>query len=78
MICKRAERIYSNSYSVFTLYCNRCSKREPSYVATKKSYNKRSTNCPFLLKFTRKGYKNCEYELLLYKLSFKFVTINIV
>ena len=52
MISKRAERLYPNGYCVYVLYCNRCQKRKPTYRCTK-SYRKRSTNCPFTLKFTK-------------------------
>lgn len=31
MISKRAERHYPNGYCVYVLYCNRCSKRRPTY-----------------------------------------------
>ena len=52
MISKRAERLYPNGYCVYVLYCNRCSKRKPTYRCSKQ-YRKRSTNCPFSLKFTK-------------------------
>ena len=52
MISKRAERHYPNGYCVYVLYCNRCQKRNPTYHY-KRQYTKRSTNCPFHMKFTR-------------------------
>lgn len=52
MISKRAERHYPNGYCVYVLYCNRCQKRKPTYKCQKR-YRKRSTNCPFTLKFTK-------------------------
>ena len=52
MIWKRAERVYANGYWVFVLYWNRWSKRKPSYKSHKR-YKKRSTGCPFQLKFTK-------------------------
>ena len=52
MIWKRAERVYANGYWVFVLYWNKCSKRKPSYKSNK-CYKKRSTACPFQLKFTK-------------------------
>jgi hypothetical protein len=60
MICKRAERIYQNSYAVFVLYCHRWAKRGPNYPS-KIRYKKQSTNCPFQIKFTK--YKNCRYRM---------------
>ena len=53
MISKRAERHYPNGYCVYVLYCNRCQKRKPTYKCTKR-YKKRSTECPFHMKFTKK------------------------
>ena len=53
MISKRAERHYPNGYCVYVLYCNRCQKRKPTYNCTKR-YKKRSTECPFHMKFTKK------------------------
>ena len=52
LISKRAERHYPNGYCVYVLYCNRCQKRKPTYQCSKR-YKKRSTNCPFTLKFTK-------------------------
>lgn len=52
LISKRAERHYPNGYCVYVLYCNRCQKRKPTYQCAKR-YRKRSTNCPFTLKFTK-------------------------
>ena len=52
LISKRAERHYPNGYCVYVLYCNRCQKRKPTYQCSKQ-YKKRSTNCPFTLKFTK-------------------------
>lgn len=60
MICKRAERIYTNSYCVFVLYCHRCSKRGPTYMS-KTRYKKRSTDWPFQLRFTK--HKGSDYKL---------------
>lgn len=57
MISKRAERLYPNGYCVYVLYCNRCQKRRPTYACSKQ-YKKRSTNCPFSLKFTRQEGQN--------------------
>eukprot|EP00347_Sterkiella_histriomuscorum_P005193 403357537 len=52
MISKRAERHYPNGYCVYVLYCNRCQKRNPTYQRNRQ-YTKRSTNCPFHMKFTK-------------------------
>ena len=60
MIWKRAERTYSNGYCVFVLYCNKWTKRKPSYKSIKR-YKKRSTGCPFQLKFTK--HENEKYRL---------------
>lgn len=60
MICKRAERIYSNFYCVFVLYCHKWAKRGPTYRSSTR-YRKQSTNCPFQLKFTK--HKRDDYRL---------------
>ena len=52
LISKRAERLYPNGYCVYVLYCNRCKKRKPTYKCNKQ-YRKRSTQCPFTMKFTK-------------------------
>lgn len=52
LISKRAERLYPNGYCVYVLYCNRCKKRKPTYKC-QKQYRKRSTQCPFTMKFTK-------------------------
>ena len=61
LISKRAERVYANGYCVYMLYCNRCRKRKPAYKSNKE-YKKRSTNCPFSLKFTKA--KECSHYCL--------------
>lgn len=61
LISKRAERQYPNGLCVYVLYCNRCKKRKPTYQCERK-YRKRSTNCPFQLKFSRKS-ANDQYLL---------------